>query len=325
MRCESITALTAVVFFSLQQAVLISTPCFYSDSFGNWLSNYFETILCARAAHMHYMAVAKVWEPSVNDSPSALVSRLPSTIQHDNPVSKYVAADIIEKRCPCSGNCHMRPNGLWTKGLSVIRPLLWDALNHHYLTLPRPSTAVLSSDLSTSAVGTTLPFIPEVAIHYRCGDNFVGHYGFLPFSAFNKYVPAAAKTIYVLADKRGRKTDRKKHRAVMCDAIFSALFAYLAAAFPTASVVVRRGDDLYMDLLRLAYAPVTICSVSTFCLWPALANNRTAYFPRTKLVVQGDTPTNLGLQWITQPAVVPGARHERASTAKLIHLLSTAI
>jgi hypothetical protein len=26
-----------------------------------------------------------------------------------------------------------------------------------------------------------LPLVPDVAIHYRCGDNIVSHYGFLPF------------------------------------------------------------------------------------------------------------------------------------------------
>jgi hypothetical protein len=312
---------TDQICFRCLQAALVSTPCIFSDSLGNWLSNYLESILCARVARVHYMAVAKVWEPATNDTPSAFVSRLPSFIQHTNPVTQPIAAATIESVCLCPSNCHERANALWTKGIPIIKPILHDALNHHYRSLRRPTTTVQSTDLSNVAQGTTLPFVPDTAVHYRCGDNFVGHYGFLPFSVFQKFIPAGTKTIYVLADKRGRKTDGRQHRAAKCDAIFSALFDYLRAAFPQASIVIRRGDDLYHDLLRLAFAKTTICSVSTFCLWPAVANNHTAYFPQTKLVVRGDTSLDLGFKWITQPQVVPGAPYEFAPTSQLVSML----
>ena len=39
------------------------------------------------------------------------------------------------------------------------------------------------------------------------------------------------------------------------------------------TVALLRGHPMMHDLVRLAYAPVTICSASTFCLWPALAKN----------------------------------------------------
>jgi hypothetical protein len=209
------------------------------------------------------------------------------------------------------------------KGLHIIKPILWNAFSHHLQTLQNPVTSVLSTDTSNSAVGAALPFIPDVAIHYRCGDNFIGHYGFLPFSAFKLYIPAGAKTIYVLADKRGRKTAMKQHRAAKCDAIFSALFTYLTQLFPQAAVLIRRGGDLTEDLLRLASARTTICSVSTFCLWPALANNHTAYFPLTKLVLRKDATRDLGIKWISTPAVVLGSPYEHLPAAHLVNLLST--
>jgi hypothetical protein len=52
--------------------------------------------------------------------------------------------------------------------------------------------------------------------------------------------------------------------------------------FPDAVVVILRGFDLFEDLARLTYAKTTICSVSTFCLWPAISNDNTVYFPLTK-------------------------------------------
>jgi hypothetical protein len=51
------------------------------------------------------------------------------------------------------------------------------------------TTIVSASDLATVSAGTSLPLVPDAAIHYRCGDNFVGHYGFLPFRAFLATIP----------------------------------------------------------------------------------------------------------------------------------------
>lgn len=309
--------------YSKEVPVLVGSPCLFSDSLGNWLSNYFETILCANAAGMHYMAVAKIWEPGSNDTASPFLSKLPSIVEHKSPTSVSFAKKNINMHCPCSAVCHERPIALWTKRRDIIHPLMWEALNYHKITLKTTRTVILESDASNRPPGTDLPLIPDVAIHYRCGDNFVGHYGFLPFSAFKSYVPADASTIFVLAEKRSRKTAQKAHRAAKCDAIFSELFNYLTSHFPRAAVLIRRGDDLYLDLLRLASARTTICSVSSFCLWPAFVSNHTAYFPATKLIVRHDTSLDLGFKWISKPEVVLGAAFDHAPAAALIGKLTT--
>jgi hypothetical protein len=174
-----------------------------------------------------------------------------------------------------------------------------------------------------------LPLIPDVAIHYRCGDNFVGHYGFLPFRAFRETIPPplsplAPSTIFVLAENKHRKTGSKKHLMAKCDAIFQSLFDYLSRLYPQSAVLVRRGDDLYLDMARLAFAKVTICSVSTFCLWPAIISNGTAYFPRTKLIVGGDVSLDFGrnFSWLATPSVVSGAAFTHATNQQLIAKLT---
>ena len=63
------------------------------------------------------------------------------------------------------------------------------------------------------------------------------------------------------------------------------------------------GGDQFLDYARLAYSNVTICSSSTFCLWPALANNGDVYFPLTALVANSGsnaTAKDLGprFHWI---------------------------
>ena len=60
-----------------------------------------------------------------------------------------------------------------------------------------------------------------------------------------------------------------------------------------------------MDLARLAYAKVSICSVSTFCLWPAIASQHRAYFPLHS-VIAGKKALDLGPRfvWIQNASVI---------------------
>ena len=54
---------------NITSRVLIQSPCLGSDSLGNLLGHYFESIFCARHIGAHYMAVAKVWEPRTRMRP----------------------------------------------------------------------------------------------------------------------------------------------------------------------------------------------------------------------------------------------------------------
>ena len=65
------------------------------------------------------------------------------------------------------------------------------------------------------------------------------------------------------------------------------------------------GGDVYDDMAKLTYANITICSASTFCLWPAIANPNQAYFPITKLILDGFTP-NLSFTWMNNNSMING-------------------
>lgn len=44
-----------------------------------------------------------------------------------------------------------------------------------------------------------------------------------------------------------------------------------------------------MDAIwTLSHAMITICSTSTFCFWAALVNSGSAYFPISKLILNGN-------------------------------------
>ena len=209
----------------------------------------------------------------------------------------------------------------------MIKPILNNALAYHLQHYSSSSlmTTVMAGDLSNVPTGTSLPFVPHVAIHYRCSDNFVGHYGFLPFYKFVEIIPADfTESIFVLAENKTRKTAHRKHLTAKCDWIFDSMFSFLVKHFPHAKVLIRRGDDPYLDFARLSYAKVTICSVSSFCLWPAIINNGSAHFPRTKLILGGDATVNLGpsFHWIKQPQIIHGAEALRLSADQLLKQLN---
>ena len=163
-------------------------------------------------------------------------------------------------------------------------------------------------DISSVPFGTHLPLIPDVAVQYRCGDNMgygnIG-YGVLPFRAFLKLIPVHSRYVYVMTDppKRAGNHPYVHH----CQAILRWLFEFLTKHWPNAVIVVKKGGDLYLDLARLAFANTTICSASTFCLWPAIANNGSAvYYPKTMLIgiPTGNYKVNEHLTWITDPPLI---------------------
>jgi hypothetical protein len=178
--------------------------------------------------------------------------------------------------------------------------------------------APYSSDLNMD-----LPLIPEVSIHYRCGDNTVGHYGYLAFPAFKNRIPANASTIYVMTESPSRKTNHQ--RTTQCNAILGALFDFLRGEFLSATVVIMRGANMYDDMTRLALSQTTICSVSSFCIWPALASTTTAYFPITRLIAKATAPVYTeSFHWLDQfpeESVLSGVKSKRMDNTQIIKFL----
>lgn len=311
----------------LSLPVLAATPCLGFDSMGNNLAAYFENIVCANLVGLHYFSLAHIWEPSQQHRPSPFLEMIPSKILHSQPQSDpKLARAKVKSICKCPGSCHERPMALWVKRLDIIRPIFHSALQNHLKSIPvgENQTVVRQKDMSTAKVGTVLPLIPDAAIHYRCGDNFVGHYGFLPFRAFSANIPSNISTLYVLAEQRERKTQHRPYLAAKCDALFPQLLKYLQEKFPSTTIVIRRGDDLHTDLARLTYARYVVCSVSTFCLWPAVSNQHSdnVHFPRSKLIVGGRTDVDLGFQWLSDPPVLLGKTVETLPPMQFVKQLT---
>lgn len=122
-----------------------------------------------------------------------------------------------------------------------------------------------------------LPLIPDVAIHYRCSDNLFAGMGCLAFSFVLSYIPHDAKYIYIFGEYHSRLFQHTM--AGHNDAIMKTLMREIQIRRPNAIVVVKRGSNPYTVMSQFAFANITICSPSTFCLYPAMAREKPTYFP----------------------------------------------
>ena len=249
-----------------------------------------------------------------------------SIFRHGDRSSAVKAVNTI---CKCEKYCWTDPNATWTKQHILIREIMQIGLRAHFKANESRidhGTSLRHGDFSSLPRGHYLPVVPTVAIHYRCGDTVPSKiYGFLPFHAILPLIPKDASSIYVLSDPIGRPHIMKTFStfSMKCDDILRSLFNFLVSAYPKAIVIVKRGGDPLLDYVRLAYANITICSTSTFCLWPAIASSGQAYFPVTGLI-GGWTPEKnftpfLGshFHWIYHPPVIT----EFTITSSLEHVL----
>lgn len=165
-------------------------------------------------------------------------------------------------------------------------------LTHVDYLLHQPAHNDESQNYVNHAPQLHLPLVPNVTIQYRCGDN-IGfgktRYGLLPYRVYKQIIHTvqAFDLIYIIADSPTRNAQHVYSNR--CTAILEHLVSYLHKSFPSSVIVMKRGGDMFLDYARLAYSDITICSASTFCIWPALANSHgQVHYPLTPLIAKAD-------------------------------------
>ena len=217
----------------------------------------------------------------------------------------------VRAHCRCSIFCWQDGNAAWVKRTPLIRSIFSRTLQE-YSNMNKFSTSYLTINSSVDILlGTVdsgrLPLIPDVLLHLRCSDTFHhARYGFMPFKAYLPLIPANARYIYVTSDHPGRQgNDEKRNSGRGCTEVCRALHTYLSSHFPHAVVVVKRGEDVLVAMAQMFLANVTICSASTFCLWPAVAKvDNIAYFPLSAVVLNNKA-VDLGpnFKWLTDKVI----------------------
>ena len=333
---------------------LVYPFCLETRELGNRLGNYFTEVGCAEMAGLNFVAVHKQWDlkgshTNVSSTPRAggasvhkdleqqrlaylevqvrskraFLEALPDVIAHANPVkSQEEGFRNVQERCRCTRYCWGERHSAWINATGSISRYLHKAIGVYLEASGMEKVGTILSadtDFSNAAPDQFLPVIPQVALQYRCGDNinFSWMYGLLPFRAFLSRIPADTKLLYVLSDHPTRAVHSPY--SGRCQIILEHLFGFLKKHFPQATIVIKRGGDMFLDYARLAFANTTICSVSTYCFWPALANQGQVYFPLNGVIAGADNmqdAPDFGPQfhWIVEPKVISNFKNFRPWT-----------
>lgn len=322
----------------------VYSPCMSSFSLGNALGNYLTEVACAAESKVDLILGTLLWDfPSMpyeykgdNVASTTVINKeqtahfnasdihdidffnaLPVTFKFSDLTSSNTSTDdrlAISKRvretCKCGRYCWGHSNTPWLKHLNLIISILRPAIEYHFAahkSIATKGTVLSEHDLSSAPRNTFLPIVPDVLIQYRCGDTVPSkYYGFLKFTALINIVPADSKFIYIRSDSPFRAKVMGSHTfSTKCAPIIRELFVTLKNKFPKATVIATMGGDPFLDYYRIYKAKIIICSVSTFCLWPAIASLGRVYYPSSVVVAAGTNP-DLGsnFTWLPGSSVI---------------------
>eukprot|EP01040_Poterioochromonas_malhamensis_P006520 gene6520-7020_t len=286
------------------QSVFFTSFPLTLNQMGNRICWYFEAVACADIARHHL--VMKIFNPT-NIS---FFNRFERIFEHPNPApSSEESASLFLKTCPKLFPYPFAFSGAWNQRPLLIRQLMNKALDEEF---PHPDQ--MSIDIKSfhekndkaSSISSPLPFIPDVAILFRCKDiHAFSWYGFIPFHVYNLLLKGKnVQTIYILSEPLDYLSERDSADAVSvgnCIHLSQGLVDHLSKLFPEARIAVRRGHAIE-SLMILARAKTVICAPSSFCLWPGIANpNEVYYFPSRVVMVQPFLFHNF--KWVGYPPV----------------------
>jgi hypothetical protein len=282
--------------------VLVYPFCLVTHELGNRLGNYFEEVACAEASGLHFIAVHAQWDltgsfhgnstKGTEAQQLAFLRALPDIIVHKQPLDNFHAQTQIKHNCHCTRYCWQHVLAPWVNRTDTLGQYLRTALVA-YTSKMNPTDMVTTIDpevdFTNAKPSQHLPVVPNVAVQYRCGDNigFSYMYGILPFTAITSRIPPNVKYIYVLSDHPSRAVHSPY--TSRCHVILKSFFEFLQEKYPTTTIVVKRGGDLFLDYVRLNQANTTICSASSYCFWPAVSSLGNSYFPLTNLIAGADS------------------------------------
>ena len=254
------------------------TFCYDYHTSGNRWSDLYNAIGCANIVGTDLY----IKTSSLFDSP--FLKEMPRYFKSSNRMPYVKAAEIMRRRCiMCREYCHEDARSPWIYALPVMKIHMQHAAAS-YIKKYNKTVMNITTDISSSPMNSNLPMLPNVTIQYRCGDNveqLPNRYGFIPFDVILRLIPTSYKFIYILSDPPDRSASNPFNKN--CNIIIKSLVDYIIHRHPESTVVAKRGGDPFLDFTRFILSPITICSASTFCFWPSLANNNTVYLPVTYL------------------------------------------
>jgi len=236
-----------------------------STNIGNHLFSYFLNAACAKATGAHFLAPFLI----NNDLATAtknisaysynFYDQLPSIVQHNEPKEHMIQTHVMKDHC----FCHLKCFAANTKILANTLPWMVDQLQNMVKNYKMKFIELYGEEQAYTHPITkqnlTIPLIPDVAIHYRCGD-IVDHdrfplsgVGLMPFSKIlNSLATAGAnhalKTIYIIPEFQYSHNLHGHHRASnyfhtqqeshdRCHQIYTWLYQAISNKYPTSNVI----------------------------------------------------------------------------------------
>lgn len=272
--------------------LILGTPfqCEFTSRIGNFLGNYFDAISCAAATGMHFIGIKNFQGKHFNFPHYMFFEAFPDIIVHPNPVKDTVTArNLLFQKCSCTRYC-WNQHDPWRQQIPLISSIIERGVYLHLASkdkhgIPLDQRGLSldpSKDVFSVPVDTFLPIGPDVAIHYRCSDNLFAGMGLMSFGTIIHRIPPDSKTIYIFTEYGNRLKDTPL--AAKQKDILRGLFEDICRVFPSATVVVKRGGNELTSWAALFLAKVSICSPSTYSLWPTLARQMPSYMPATEYV-----------------------------------------
>lgn len=266
-----------------------------------------KAVACADIARHHLVMKIK------NPTNITFFNRFERIFEHPNPApSGEKSAKFFLRTCPKLYPYPFAQAGAWNQRPLLIRQLMNKALDGEF---PHPDQMTLDiktfheKNKQVSSLTSPLPFIPDVAILFRCKDiHSYWWYGFIPFHVYNLLLEGKTnvRTIYILSEPLDYLSEagNATSDAVSignCIHLSQGLVDHLSKLFPEARIAVRRGHAIE-SLMILARAKTVICAPSSFCLWPGMSNpNEVYYFPSK--VVQFQPFISESFYWVGYPPI----------------------
>jgi hypothetical protein len=291
---------------------LFHTPCINYHSFGNRLGFYFETLLCSKKLGSSYIVSRLVNETSNDIFFKFLPTLIDNHHNHHNHHHQYdhhnqydsnniLDYEKVMSLCPCNDFCHESNKSLIYQYIDTITTIFTTALDEQIKYMKENNLIHVNITKVNKGNDQDLPLIPDVALHYRCSDN--SYYGIMPFKIYTDRIPHDSKYIYIISESPSRKLQPRTQ--IYCKAIIESFYNYIQKLFPLSIVSIFKGNNIYLDLARLTYAKTTVCSVSTFCLWPAISSSNTVHYPISEYIASSSTIfIKPNFNWITEPMLV---------------------
>ena len=151
-----------------------------------------------------------------------------------------------------------------------------------------PNALNYAAPLIRAAMQKMIPPPPDVedaVLHFRCGDilKYAHHteYGYPRYSFYRCIFRNPKSIAIVTAPWRGEGEGLYREKDAefndVCRAIVMDMVEYFQSAFPDAIVRIRNNESLPKRFGRLIHAKQSVCSPSTFCLYPAIAATGESY------------------------------------------------